>query len=396
MAATRSRSNRQPERVLADLEHLAMTCQARAGFFDEAAARLRRAVPFDGACWHTLDPGSWLITEHRLQDLQDRFPVLAANEYAAQDVNKFKQLARGRRKTATLSRATHGNPSKSARFRDLLAPGGFGPELRSAFVADGAAWGALILVRTANAPDYDERDIELLERASPIFARAVRRGLIVEACADAEARPNAPGVIELDTSGAVTGASSSAGPLLAELSGDSEEAGAHSAAVQAVAAATRAAIARPPGTGTPELPSSVVQTPSGSWLVLHGGLLGRSDAGEIAVFIQRAHPTLVAPLLLKAFGLTAREQEVTQLVLRGATTEQAAQRLSISPYTVSDHMKAIFEKTDCRTRGELSAKLFYGQHMPRISGGVSVGDDASFLDAPRPRRGSPHWNASGT
>jgi DNA-binding CsgD family transcriptional regulator len=388
MAATRVRSNWEPGRVLADLEHLAMTCQARAGFFDEAAARLRRAVAFDGACWHTLDPGSWLITEHRLQDLQDRFPVLAANEYTAEDVNKFEQLARGRRKTATLSQATHGDPSKSARFRELLTPGGFGPELRSAFVADGAAWGALILVREANAPDYDERDIELLERASPIFARAVRRGLIAEACAEADTRPNAPGVIELDASGALTGASSSAGPLLVELSGDSEEAGARSAAVQAVAAATRAAIAQPGGIGAPDLPSSAVRTPSGSWLVLHGGLLGRSDAGEIAVFIQRAHPTLVAPLLLKAFGLTAREQEVAQLVLRGATTEQAARRLSISPYTVADHIKAIFEKTDCRTRSELSAKLFYGQHMPRISGGVSVGDDASFLDAPRPRRGS--------
>jgi hypothetical protein len=76
---------------------------------------------------------------------------------------------------------------------------------------------------------------------------------------------------------------------------------------------------------------------------------------------------------------------VTQLLLRGATTAQASQRLSISPYTVSDHVKSIFEKTACRTRGELSAKLFFGEHMPRISENVPVGDDASFLDAPRPR-----------
>jgi DNA-binding CsgD family transcriptional regulator len=107
----------------------------------------------------------------------------------------------------------------------------------------------------------------------------------------------------------------------------------------------------------------------------------------VVVFIQRAHPTLVAPLLLKTFGLTAREQEVAQLVLRGATTTQASQRLSISPHTLGDHLKAIFEKTDTRTRGELSAKLFFGEHLPRIQEDTPLGDDASFIDAPRPRAG---------
>ena len=41
--------------------------------------------------------------------------------------------------------------------------------------------------------------------------------------------------------------------------------------------------------------------------------------------------------------------------------------------------------TDTRTRGELSAKLFFGEHLPRIQGDMPLGDDASFIDAPRPR-----------
>ena len=169
------------------------------------------------------------------------------------------------------------------------------------------------------------------------------------------------------------------------MSGTSAQAGAAEPAIQAVASATRAALAAGSANRIPALPSSTVKTPSGSWLVLHGGLLGASGSQEIAVFIQRAHPTLVAPLLLKAFGLTQRELQVAQLMLRGATTAQAAQRLGISPHTVSDHIKAIFEKTGARTRGELSAKLFFGEHLPRIQGHTPVGDDASFLDAPRPR-----------
>jgi DNA-binding CsgD family transcriptional regulator len=377
-----SRRTWDGRRALADLERLVLRLSSRVDFFDEAALRLRRVVPFDGACWHTLDPGSDLITQHHLQGLPDRFPVLAHNEYAVDDVNKFQTLARGRRRAATLSQTTAGHPERSARFRDLLSPAGVGPELRSAFVADGTAWGALILVRQAGRPEFDDAEIEILSRASELFARAVRRGLICEACDSGSGAADAPGVVELDAGGGLVRASSSAGPLLAELSGATAEAGVRSAALQAVAGATRSAIL---AAGAATLPSSTVKTPAGTWLVLHGGLLGAPSEGQVAIFIQRAHPTLVAPLLLKAHGLTPREQEVTQLILRGATSAQAARRLRISPHTVNDHLKACFEKTGARTRGELSATLFFGEHLPRIEHHVPIGDDASFIDAPRPR-----------
>src|SRR5919204_1149804 len=106
------------EHLLEELERLALHASSREHFFDEAAARLKRTIPFDGACWHTLDPGSDLITQHRLQGLPDRFPVLAHNEYAVDDVNKFETLARAPRKAATMSDATGGHPERSPRFRD--------------------------------------------------------------------------------------------------------------------------------------------------------------------------------------------------------------------------------------------------------------------------------------
>jgi DNA-binding CsgD family transcriptional regulator len=252
-------------------------------------------------------------------------------------------------------------------------------------------------VRRAGRPEFDDREVDLLANTSTLFARAVRRGLIAEACDSAVALPDAPGVIELDSAGDLIRASSSAEPLLAELSGDTLQAGVRSASIQAIASATRTAIAAAGAAGTAPLPSSVIKTPAGTWLVLHGGLLGAPRSGEVALFVQRAHPTLVAPLLLKAYGLTRREQEVTQLMLRGATTIQAAQQLAISPHTVGDHMKSIFDKTGARTRGELSATLFFGEHLPRIQDRVPVGDDASFVDAPRPRggdAGSPHGPAT--
>jgi DNA-binding CsgD family transcriptional regulator len=343
-------------------------------------------VPFDGACWQTHDPGSDLITQHRLQDIEDHFPVVAHNEYAVDDVNKFEQLARAERKAATLSEATGGHPERSPRFRDLLTPGGYGPELRTVFVADGCSWGSLIMVRRAGEPEFQDDEIDLLSSASALFARAVRRGLVAEACESSATLPDAPGVIELDPSGDVISASSSVDPLLAELSGGTPEDGARTPAIHTLASATRARLAEGDKALRQPLPSATVRTPAGTWLVLHGGLLGDPLSGSVAVFIQRAHPTLVAPLLLNAYGLTRREQQVAQLMLRGATTIQAAQRLEISPHTVSDHMKSIFEKTGARTRGELSASLFFGEHLPRIQNLTPVGDDASFIDAPRPRQ----------
>lgn len=374
----------QPDRVLADLERLALRAPTRSAFFDEAAARLQRGLPHDGACWHTLDPGSNLITQHHLQNIPDRFPVLARNEYAVDDVNKFEQLAQSGRKASTLLAATDGHPERSPRFRELLTPAGIGPELRGAFVADGTAWGALILVRRAGQPDFTDREVDLLAGASALFARAVRRGLVAEAAiAPTEVPMDAPGVIEIDAAAELIQMSSSAGTLLAELSAGSAAAGLGHPAIHAVASATRTAIAQPGGKDA--LPSATVKTPAGTWLVLHGALLGEASAQSLAVFIQRAHPTVIAPLMLKAYGLTPREQEVAQLMLRGATTVQASQRLTISQHTVNDHIKAIYDKVGARTRGELSATLFFGEHLPRIETKVPVGDDASFVDAPRPR-----------
>jgi DNA-binding CsgD family transcriptional regulator len=370
--------DRTPEAVLADLARLALRAPSRAVFFDEAAARLQRVLPHDGACWHTLDPGSNLVTDHRLQNIPDRFPVIAHNEYEVDDVNKFVELAHAPCKAASMHEATGGRPERSARYRDLLKAGGIGPELRGAFVADGATWGALIMIRRAGGPEFSRDEIDLLDHASALFARAIRRGLVTEASGTAVSPADAPGVLEFDASGRLERASSTAEPLLEELSGTTAEDGWRSPAVQTVASATRQAVAAHAST----LPSSAVKTPAGTWLVLHGALIGER---RVAVFVQRAHPTLVAPLLLEAYGLTAREQEVAQWLLRGATTAQVAQRLAISPHTVNEHVKSIYDKTGARTRGELSASIFFGEHLPRIQNRVAVGDDASFVDAPRPR-----------
>jgi DNA-binding NarL/FixJ family response regulator len=52
---------------------------------------------------------------------------------------------------------------------------------------------------------------------------------------------------------------------------------------------------------------------------------------------------------MSAYGLTQREPEVTRLVLQGKSTAEIANRLVVSPHTVQQQLKRIFEKTGVRS-----------------------------------------------
>jgi len=103
-----------------------------------------------------------------------------------------------------------------------------------------------------------------------------------------------------------------------------------------------------------------VRTMNGDWLLVHATHL-HGSVDDIAVIIERAHPSRNAPLILSSLGLTHREAEVALLVLRGASTKAIGTELRLSTYTVKDHLKSIFDRTGVRSRRDLAAEILTGR-----------------------------------
>jgi DNA-binding CsgD family transcriptional regulator len=112
---------------------------------------------------------------------------------------------------------------------------------------------------------------------------------------------------------------------------------------------------------------------------VRGSTLGGESDTQTAVILEPARPHELAPLIADAYGLTDRERAVTQLVAQGLQTGAIAERLHISPWTVQDHLKSIFERVDVSTRGELVARVFFEHYAPRLTNGTPVGSDGWFI-----------------
>jgi DNA-binding CsgD family transcriptional regulator len=76
------------------------------------------------------------------------------------------------------------------------------------------------------------------------------------------------------------------------------------------------------------------------------------------------------PIIVEAYDLTAREQDVIRLIARGCGTAEVADGLYLSPHTVRDHVKTIFRKLGVASRGELVAKLFAEHYLPAHTAGI--------------------------
>jgi DNA-binding CsgD family transcriptional regulator len=112
---------------------------------------------------------------------------------------------------------------------------------------------------------------------------------------------------------------------------------------------------------------------------MHAALLEGNAQGSVAVTLSTATQPEIASLIVEAYGLSKREREVARLVLAGLSTEEMADNLHLSTYTVQDHLKAIFAKVGVHSRRELVAQIFMQHYAPRLEADSGVKPNGQAL-----------------
>jgi DNA-binding NarL/FixJ family response regulator len=331
------------------LAHLGLDLQE---FARDAARVLNRAVPFDGVAVVAFDPATTLPVDKWLDNslTGSAGSRLAEIELHEPDVNKLTQIAASDRPAASLSEATGGKLDRSLRYRELVGPYGFGDELRTACADETGTWGAIIMHRERGARNFARREVDLLASLSGTLAEGVRRTSLARDTT-ADARDGDPGLVILDDDDGVEMADEAAGAWLDELCDTGQSL---PIVVTAVAQRARAIAA-----GECDVAATArVRAASGRWVVVRGSVLRNGTGTRTAVSLEPARAPELADLVASAYGLTARERRVTELIAQGLSTAEISARLYLSAYTVQDHLKAIFEKLGVSSRGALVARLF--------------------------------------
>jgi DNA-binding CsgD family transcriptional regulator len=321
--------------------------------------RLRRAVPFDAAFWSIVDPVTLLFTQPHQEEIPaDTVPYFIQNEFLDDDVNKWTALAREPGGVRTLIEATAGDMDASARHRDVFRPLGLGDELRAVLRTRGTCWGVLCLHRETGAA-FSHDEVLYVRRLAPHIAEGIRATLLL-ASAETAGGGDAPGLVVMGPDGSLASITEAGERWLEELGHPDPRGNGLPIELQALAAAGPR--------------STTLRTRAGRWAVLHASRLSLAEGPAVAVIIQEPAPAEIAPILMLAYGLTPREQVVTALVCRGLSTRELADGLHITPHTLQDHLKSIFEKTGVSSRRELAAVILREQYLPRAMAGQPVGE----------------------
>jgi DNA-binding CsgD family transcriptional regulator len=352
-----------PESTLEGIAKLAGSGLTAQQLLEEAAERIDRVVPSDGYFLGATDPETTLsIGAGVVRDLPlDMCQTTWDYEFRVPDYLKFADIAKSGRPVADLHEATGGRPDRSPRWREYGSATGFRAEVRTTFTLGGATWGIGQFNRLGDAPRYSEEEKAWLERVVPLVARGLRQALLAQPASAPAGR--GPGLVLLDEAGSVVSATQEAASWLGEVDGGITFPSAADFAMpfeaQAYAARVRAAAEG----RHPDGPQRArVRTRTGVWLLMHGSLLQGTD--QLALIIEPAKAADVAPLIVEAYGFSQRELEVTRLIAAGLGTSQIAAKLFLSPHTVRDHVKAVFEKVGVSSRGELVAKVFADHYAP--------------------------------
>ena len=316
---------------------------------------IRRSVPFDAFAWLLTDPvtavGSSPLAE---APCMHELPRLIKLKY-------LTPVARwtlpGRPPVLFLLGSTHGRPAQSLVWRELMNDYDVVDVASLVFADRFGCWGFLDLWRQAPAGPFSARELAELRGVVASVTAALRRcqaEVLLKPYGGEDERPPSPVMLVLSPDLEVRAQTPETERVLRMLVPPSGQASPVPAAAYNVAAqllATESGVDQHP-------PTARVHVRAGWWMTLRAARMVAVDeaASDIAVTVEQIAPTERIDLFVRAVGLSGRETELVQLLCAGRSSREAASEMILSPHTVSDHLKSVFAKTGCRSRGELLAR----------------------------------------
>jgi DNA-binding CsgD family transcriptional regulator len=338
---------------------------------------LRAVIGYDAAALSTMDPATKLWTSCFVTGLPPndgvgREQVIFDIEFRGNDVNSYAALSEADQPIGRLHDRTGGDLGRAERFGRLLEGLGVVDEMRVVLRARGSCWGSLTMYRIDGAPPFSARDEAVVASAVPAITDLFRLTLLRAALDAPRPIESPPGLLLFQPDG-----STDANPAASAWLDAIDDRGRLPSVMGSVVAAARA------GDG---LARATIPARDGRWVELHGSVVpsaaasAASSAEAVAVIIEGARPAVLGEVIAEAYGFTPRERDITALAARGRTTKQMALDLGISPFTVQDHLKAVFAKTGTQTRGELVATIFVQHYEPRRAAQVTPSPYGWYLD----------------
>ncbi|MFD7836109.1 LuxR C-terminal-related transcriptional regulator [Streptomyces sp. NPDC059761] len=339
-------------------------------------ARLSDIIPAvvgaDGVCGLTLDPATLLHTGgfHEKGVPHSHLPRLLEIEYGEEDVNQFPDLVKSGRTAAGLWQATGHRPHSSSRYCDVYRPTGLGDEVRVLLRSGHTVWGALVLHRSGDRMPFSDDEIAALSTLARPITQGLRRAYLRhDAIAADSETPAAPGLLTFEPGGELEWVAPAGYLWLDQLGGTPAES---SRLPQPILHA----LSRARTTGEASLR---IRSRTGRWLSLTGTRMDTD--GRVAIIIQPSRPEQTAGIMMEAYGLTVRERQIAQMVIYGMSDTEITKRLKISPHTVRDHLKKVFDKTGTNSRGGILRLLYFTHYQPDIENGRTMGTRGWFATA---------------
>jgi DNA-binding CsgD family transcriptional regulator len=357
------------ERAFAEVKRLCYAGLDAPTLHRRALACLGHVVPFDSSCTYDADPASGLMLRMYLDPPNEQASRFFMEHIYFEDaINDFNWMIRARHPVALLSETTGGQMERSLRYRAAIAPRGFHFDLRGVFADSREHWGGLTLLRERGARDFSAREMALIGRVGPHLAAGLKAA-VLRAQAPVAIAGEGPGVLVLDEHGRVVQYTASGECWLRELDDLGpgwQEGWGLPGAVWLAVGALRHALRPETEHESASAPRIMTQARTGRWLVLQASLAEGRDgrAAETVIVIEPVGPRELTWLRTTAYDLSAREREVAELVMRGATTGQIAATLYISEYTVQAHLSHIFDKVGVRGRRALVKRLYLDSLYP--------------------------------